>query len=343
MLRKFLPGVFGGVFSLVLLLGMAWMGLDWYGDSLVLAEGETEFVIMPGDSLIRVLSRLDAEGIIAYPTLFRLMTAREDGSTSLQAGEYLITPDMTRQELLATFMQGRVRQFNITLVEGRTLNDVLDMLNVHPKLVSPMELDDVIAIVNEMAEGGNPEGLFYPDTYHFAAGTPVETILRIAHDRLEKVLAEEWQNKADGLPYKSPYEALIMASIVERETGAPFERGDIAGVFVRRLKKGMRLQTDPTVIYGVGERYEGRITRRMLREATAYNTYVIRGMPPTPIALAGREAIHAALNPVAGSALYFVAKGDGTHQFSKTLAEHNQAVRKYQIAERREDYRSTLQ
>lgn len=335
-------GVGGGLLSLLLLFGVAWKGLDWYSNSLVQVERETEFVIVPGDSLIRVLNRLEVAEVVKHPKVFRLMTMLEDGSTSLQAGEYLITPDMTKRELLDMFLQGQVRQFSITLVEGRTLKEVLEVLNSHPKLSSPMELVDVIAIVDDMQEGGNPEGLFYPDTYNFESGTSVETILRIAHGRLEKVLAEEWENKADGLPYNSPYEALIMASIVERETGAPFERGDIAGVFVRRLNKGMRLQTDPTVIYGVGDRYTGRITRSMLREATAYNTYVIRGMPPTPIALAGREAIHAALNPEGGSYLYFVAKGDGTHQFSNTLVEHNRAVRKYQIG-RREDYRSTLQ
>lgn len=334
----------GGLFLFLLLsLGIAWKGLDWYSNSLVRAEQEVEFVIAPGDSLIRVLSHLESIEVLKYPNVFRLMTALEDGSTSLRAGEYLITPDMTKKELLDMFLQGQVRQFSVTLVEGRTLKEGLEVLNSHPKLSSPMELDDVTAIVNEMEEGGNPEGLFYPDTYHFEAGTSVDAILRIAYDRLEKVLAEEWENKVEGLPYDSPYEALIMASIVERETGAPFERGDIAGVFVRRLNKRMRLQTDPTVIYGVGDRYTGRITRRMLREPTAYNTYVIHGLPPTPISLVGREAIHAALNPKEGSYLYFVAKGDGTHQFSNTLVEHNRAVQKYQIVERREDYRSTLQ
>ena len=342
MLKKLALGSGAVCLFLLLSLGVAWKGLSWYSDSLVQIEQETEFVIVPGDSLIRVLSRLESEGVIEHPMVFRLMTALEGGSTSLQAGEYLITPDMTKQELLRTFLQGLVRQFSVTLVEGRTLKEALAVLNAHPKLSSPMELNDVIAIVNEMEKGGDPEGLFYPDTYHFEAGTSVETILRIACERLEKVLAQEWESKAEGVPYKSPYEALIMASIVERETGAPFERRDIAGVFVRRLNKGMRLQTDPTVIYGVGDRYTGRITRRMLREPTAYNTYVIRGLPPTPIALVGREAIHAALNPKEGAYLYFVAKGDGTHQFSKTLTEHNRAVRKYQIVERRENYRSTL-
>lgn len=342
MRRKLLLGLGGVVITALLMLGAAWKGMEWYSNSLVQTKEETEFVIVSGDSLIRVLNRLEAAEIIEHPKVFRLMTVLKDGSTSLRAGEYLITPDMSKKELLEMFVQGMVRQFSVSLIEGRNLREVLEVLNAHSKLTSPMALEEVASLVKNMKEGDNPEGLFYPDTYNFEAGTSVETILRIAHDRLEKVLAEEWEKRADGLPYNSPYEALIMASIVERETGAPFERGDIAGVFVRRMQKGMRLQTDPTVIYGAGDHYQGRITRSMLREPTAYNTYVIRGLPPTPIALAGREAIHAALNPKGGTYLYFVARGDGTHQFSNTLVEHNRAVRKYQLS-RREDYRSTLQ
>ena len=157
---------------------------------------------------------------------------------------------------------------------------------------------------------------------------------------MERVLAEEWQNRAEGLPYKDPYDALIMASMIEKETGVPEERGEIAGVFVRRLRIGMRLQTDPTVIFGMGERYNGKITRADLLDPTPYNTYAIDGMPPTPIALVGREAIHAALHPVAGKSLYFVARGDGSHVFSDTLEAHNRAVREYQL-KRRADYRSS--
>jgi UPF0755 protein len=165
-------------------------------------------------------------------------------------------------------------------------------------------------------------------------------LLRRAHDLLRQFLHQAWEERAQGLPYGSPYEALIMASIIEKETGVPEERGKIAGVFVRRLQRGMRLQSDPTVIYGMGERYAGRITRADLRRPTPWNTYLIDGLPPTPIALVGREAIRAALHPAEGEALYFVAKGDGTHRFSNTLEQHNRAVRQYQL-QRRADYRSS--
>ena len=185
-----------------------------------------------------------------------------------------------------------------------------------------------------------PEGRFFPDTYKYVRGMSDVELLQQAYARLEEVLASEWSERAASAPYSEPYQALIMASLVEKETGVPQERGEIAGVFVRRLKTGMLLQTDPTVIYGMGERYNGKLTRADLREPTAYNTYVIAGMPPTPIAMVGREAIHAALNPVPGSSLYFVARGDGSHVFSDDLDAHNNAVREYQL-KRRADYRSS--
>ena len=188
--------------------------------------------------------------------------------------------------------------------------------------------------------GEFPEGRFFPDTYRFVRGMTDAQLLEKAYNRLEKVLAEEWQQRAPDLPYATPYEVLIMASLVEKETGVPQERGQIAGVFVRRMKIGMPLQTDPTVIYGLGERYNGKLTRAHLREPTPYNTYTIPGLPPTPIAMVGREAIHAALHPVSGSSLYFVAKGDGSHTFSDDLDAHNNAVREFQI-KRRADYRSS--
>lgn len=185
-----------------------------------------------------------------------------------------------------------------------------------------------------------PEGRFFPDTYRFVRGMSDVELLQQAYMRLDEVLAQEWAERATDLPYRDPYQALIMASLVEKETGIPQERGQIAGVFVRRLRLGMMLQTDPTVIYGMGERYNGRITRADLREPTPYNTYTIAGLPPTPIAMVGREAIHAALHPADGTSLYFVARGDGSHVFSDDLNDHNSAVREYQL-KRRADYRSS--
>ncbi len=189
------------------------------------------------------------------------------------------------------------------------------------------------------AAGQHPEGWFFPDTYMFSGSETDLDILKRAYSRMVRVLDEEWENREQGLPYNSPYEALIMASIVERETGVAHERQEVAGVFVRRLHKGMRLQTDPTVIYGMGDDYDGRIRTRDLRAYTPYNTYRIDGLPPTPIALPGRDSVHAALHPADGDALFFVARGDGSHKFSRTLAEHQKAVREFQL-NRREDYRS---
>ena len=343
MLRKLLLGLIGGLLSLALLAGTVWMGLNWYGDQKILATQEEPFVVQAGDSLGRIAVRLADKGIIEHPQVFKLLARMDKQGTSLQAGDYLISPDLSHRELLNVFVEGQVRYYSATLIEGHTLNEALQTLNEHPKLTQPLPLKALAELVDEKEPHDNLEGLFYPDTYSFEAGATVESVMRMAHERLDHVLAEEWQNRQKGLPYKTPYEALIMASIIEKETGVPEERPDIAGVFVRRLSKKMRLQTDPTVIYGMGDRYEGKLNRRMLRTYTPYNTYVIKGLPPTPIALVGREAIHAALHPAKGETLYFVARGDGTHYFSTTLAEHNRAVRKYQIAERREDYRSTVE
>ena len=185
-----------------------------------------------------------------------------------------------------------------------------------------------------------PEGRFFPDTYRFVRGMTDVELLQQAYMRLDEVLAKEWAERSTDLPYRDPYQALIMASLVEKETGIPQERGQIAGVFVRRMRLGMMLQTDPTVIYGMGERYNGKITRADLREPTPYNTYTMTGLPPTPIAMVGREAIHAALNPSNGTSLYFVARGDGSHVFSDDLDDHNSAVREFQL-KRRSDYRSS--
>jgi UPF0755 protein len=243
--------------------------------------------------------------------------------------------------MIGVMVSGDTKHWYVQFIEGWTFKDMraaLAQAERLQKVTGEWTSEQVMAAVG--TEGEHPEGRFFPDTYAFTSSETDLDLLKRAFNRMETVLAEEWAAREEGLPYDNPYEALIMASIVERETGAPHEREQVAGVFVRRLQKGMRLQTDPTVIYGMGDSYQGRIGRKDLRTHTPYNTYRINGLPPTPIALPGREAIHAALHPDDGDALYFVARGDGTHKFSRTLAEHQKAVREFQL-NRREDYRSS--
>ncbi len=288
-----------------------------------------------------VLNRLEVEGVLDDAFWLRLYWRFNLSDQPLHSGEYRLTAGQSARDLLAMWRQGEVVQYSLTLVEGWNMRQVRTALARQEKLQQTLAgVSDAELMSRLGAAGMNPEGRFFPDTYRFVRGMTDFDLLKQAYARLEAVLGDEWAKRAEGLPYREPYEALIMASMIEKETGVPEERGEIAGVFVRRLRIGMRLQTDPTVIYGMGERYNGRLTRAHLREPTAYNTYVIDGMPPTPIALVGREAIHAALNPVDGKSLYFVARGDGSHVFSETLEAHNRAVREYQL-NRRADYRSS--
>lgn len=272
---------------------------------------------------------------------FKLYGRQSGLASQLKAGEYEIKADITPEELLAVVTSGRSINYQFTIIEGSTFKDVVASLKENSYL------NDDISKLTEMAllkklnlKESHPEGLFLAETYSFSRNDNASDLLRRANKMLENVLQNNWQGRNTKLPYKTAYEALIMASIVEKETARADERPIIAGVFVRRLNKKMRLQTDPTVIYGMGDSYKGNIRRSDLRKPTPYNTYVIPALPPTPIAMVGREAVEAALNPADGKALYFVAKGDGSHYFSKTLREHNNAVRKYQLS-RRKDYRSS--
>jgi UPF0755 protein len=225
-------------------------------------------------------------------------------------------------------------QHELRLGEGWTLNEVLEAVETNPKLTHMLtsnEPDDLVEQLEMTLEQQppHPEGWFFPDTYHFPKGTTDIQFLQRAYELMQANLTQEWLQRAEGLPYTTPYEALIMASIIERETGVTNEYAQVAGVYVRRLQQGMRLQADPTVIYGLGANYEEPLTREHLQFYTPYNTYMISGLPPTPIGLPSRSAIHAALHPAPGTALYFVATGEGGHTFSNTLEEHNQAVAKY--------------
>ena len=284
---------------------------------------------------------MQTDGLLKDAFWLRLYWRFNLKGPALHSGEYRLLPQQTARDMFGLWQRGEVVQYSLTLVEGWNFRQVRAALGREERLEQRLaDLTDAQLMERLGLAGQNPEGRFFPDTYRFVRGMSDFDLLKQAHARLELVLAEEWAQRAEGLPYREPYDALIMASMIEKETGVPEERGEIAGVFVRRLRIGMRLQTDPTVIYGMGERYNGRITRADLREPTPYNTYTIDGMPPTPIALVGREAINAALNPAEGSSLYFVAKGDGSHVFSNTLEQHNRAVREYQL-KRRADYRSS--
>ena len=330
------------ILGVLLAGGLAAYGYHWLNSPLALPENGLRQELTRGETLSHLTSELGAQGILRHPRALRLY-ARLTEQTGVHAGEYHLRPGLTTRTLLEQLNAGEVVLHQVTLIEGWTFAQALAALHSEDTIVAELKgLSREQQMARLELDVAHPEGWFFPDTYRFARGTSDVELLRRAHRIMREELERVWSQRADGLPYETPYEALIMASLIERETGAPWEREEIAGVFVRRLNRGMRLQTDPTVIYGMGDRYEGRLTRRDLRAPTPYNTYTNSGLPPTPIALPGREALAAAVNPAPGTALYFVAKGDGTHVFSDTLEAHNKAVREYQL-QRREDYRSSLQ
>jgi UPF0755 protein len=253
-------------------------------------------------------------------------------ATRLKAGEYRLQPGTSPAILLEQFVAGDVILHALTLPEGWTFRQALAAIQSHPQVKAELKgLDDRKILARLGMRDAHPEGLFFPDTYRFPRGTSDRELLRQAHLRLESELAAAWARRSDGLPLDSPYEALILASLVEKETGASEERPLIAGVFINRLKRGMRLQTDPSVIYGMGDKFDGNLRRRDLEADTDYNTYLRAGLPPTPIALAGREALEAAVRPAATGSLYFVATGlgDGRHYFAESLAAHNANVSRH--------------
>jgi UPF0755 protein len=325
-----------------IVVGWFWMDIKSFYDKPVnVAEAGFEFTIPSGTGLIRVANQLESDGVIDSARHFRWMAKFEDLSEKIRAGEYLIEPGTSSLALLQLFVSGKVRQHSLTIIEGWTFRQMLSAMHQHPKLVHSLKGKSDKAIMAAIGfPGEHPEGRFLPNTYHFPAGTTDVEFLKRAHDALQKVLEKAWAERDEALPLKNAYEALVLASIVEKETAVASERTEISGVFVRRLNKRMRLQTDPTVIYGMGDKYKGNIRRKDLKRDTPYNTYTRRGLPPTPIALPSEAAVFAAVHPLAGKTLYFVAKGDGSHYFSETIAEHNKAVRKYQLR-RKKDYRST--
>lgn len=317
-----------------------YLQLRWEQPVAVVGEGHY-LIVRPGARLKDVARQLYEEGVLADPYLVVAFGRWTGLDEKIKRGEYSIPRGTKPAELLLLLTQGTVIQYQVTLPEGITLAEALEILAKQAQLENVLAGPQDPRIDALIKPHKLAEGLFFPDSYRYEKGTSDWQILQRAHQRMQKVLAFEWQQKAADLPYETPYEALIMASIVERETGVPDERTQIAGVFVRRLQKRMRLQTDPVVIYGLGSQFDGNLRRKHLQdESNLYNTYRHSGLPPGPIALPGQAAINAALQPDDSSALYFVARGDGSHTFSKTFAQHQEAVKKYQLT-RRKDYRSS--
>ncbi len=321
------------VLVLAALAGGAWMEYQRFLAKPLALEEETLILDVPRGTSLRALSEdLTARGMLPHPYFFMAMAYVTKNAGLIKAGEYEVRTGMTPPRLLDLLISGKVVQRAITLVEGWTFQQALAAVTGDTRLVTELDEASPEEVMRRLGRPDeHPEGRLFPDTYYFSKGATDLDILRRAFETMEATLSEEWEQRADGLPLEDPYQALILASIVEKETGLASERGAIAGVFVRRMQTGMKLQTDPTVIYGLGEDFDGNLTRAHLQQSTPYNTYVHAGLPPTPIALPGREAIHAVLHPLDGESLYFVAKGDGSHHFSATLAEHNRAVRLYQL------------
>lgn len=319
----------------ILLIISIVIGWGWISYQSMLTEpvvtNKTLIKIEKGDSINKIIIKLHQEKIDVDSTWFKLIAYRKDVSNKLKVGEYELTKGLTIPQILTLFVQGKTHQYSITFPEGWSFKQILQKLSQHPDLKHTLDGMDNQAIMAKLnADKNHPEGLFFPDTYFFAKNASDFSILKLAYNKMQRVLNEEWQHKERNLPLQDAYQALILASIVEKETAVTSERPLIAGVFTQRLKIGMLLQTDPTVIYGMGDSYQGNITRQDLHTPTPYNTYVIKGLPPTPIAMPGKEAIQAALHPAKTENLYFVARGNGTHVFSPTLKAHNDAVNQFQ-------------
>lgn len=323
-----------GVLILTLLLVAAGLAatltIKRYLDTPLALDEPVIVTVEPGRPLHHIADKLETEAALKWPRVFVYWVRWQDLDRAIRTGEYAVDPDLTPRSLLALLMSGRTVQYPATLIEGWTVRQALQALwrldTIDPTLQGMLD-EEILALLDSPFPA--LEGSLFPDTYFHTRGTSDLAILRRALERMQQVMATEWAQRAHNIPYDDPWQALIMASIIERESGYLAEKADIAGVFVRRLEQGMRLQSDPTVIYGMGENYQGVIRRDDLATTTPWNTYRVNGLPPTPIALSGRESIHASLNPADGTALYFVSRLDGTHQFSDTLEEHNAAVRRY--------------
>ncbi len=332
-MRRLLIALALVVFAITVIAGAAALQTQRFMHTPVsMPEQGVTFEIPVGSSFSSVARRLVELGLIDSDRWFRLYARLTGEAAAIQAGEYQLKPGATPRSILGQFTSGEVRLYSFTIVEGWNHRDMLSALHANEAIEATMTDEDWPGLLTELgATVLHPEGLFLPETYHFARATTDREILGQAYRLMQKVLEEEWQARGETAPVQSAYEALILASIVEKETARADERPRIAGVFARRLDRRMRLQTDPTVIYGIGPAFDGNLTRKHLRTDTPYNTYTRHGLPPTPIAMPGRAAIRSALNPAPGKELYFVATGlgDGSHRFSETKAQHDAAVAEY--------------
>lgn len=321
----------GVLLALIIVSGWAWRDFKSALITPAVVGKPVVIEINKGDSFNQITDKLLAQNVDVNPLWFKVFAVSEDAVKKLKTGEYELASGLTLPEILAVFVQGKTKQYAITFPEGWSFKEILLEIKNNPNLEHAFQQVDYNALMFQLgADVKQPEGLFFPDTYFFEKHTTDVALLKRAYDKMQLVLKQEWQHKAEDLPFATPYEALILASIVEKETAVVAERPLIAGVFIRRLQTGMLLQTDPTVIYGMGDSYQGDIAYKNLKAATPYNTYIIKGLPPTPIAMPGRDAIYAVLHPHNSNSLYFVARGDGTHQFSATLKDHNLAVDNFQ-------------
>jgi len=299
---------------------------------MAIGESPVTIEVPRGQPFAATLDDLAARGLLEHPSWLRAYARATGADARIKAGEYALPPGTTPRGLVVLLESGDVVQHSVTLIEGWTFRDLRRALEKEPFLENTLAGKDDAAVMAALGEEGQaPEGLFFPDTYLFGKGTTDLEILRESRSRMRRELEAAWRARVTNLPLATPYEALILASIVEKETALAGERPRIAGVFVTRLRRGMRLQTDPTVIYGLGPGFDGNLRRADLERDGPYNTYTRTGLPPTPIALPGADALRAAVAPDERGELYFVATGlpDGSHEFSSTLAEHEAAVKRY--------------
>ena len=321
------------IFTGSLACGWVWMDFKGFMNNAVNLPVEGQDIeIRQGATFSSLSQRLINNGIIKSSYLLKIASKVYPELTHLKQGEYYLESGLTPYDLFKKIVDGKVKTYQVRFIEGWNFNQYRAVLADETKLRQELfnyENQQIIEKLNITT--GHPEGWFYPDTFNYEKGVSDLQILQISHDLMKQKLQKYWQERDIGLPYEVPYDVLIMASIIEKETGLAGERDKIAGVFVRRLNKNMRLQTDPTVIYGMGQKFDGDIRSKDLKSDTAYNTYLHKGLPPTPIAMPSEASLSAAVHPAEGTELYFVAKGDGSHQFSTTLEEHNKAVRLYQL------------